>query len=48
LRAKGIVIYENDIPKNAIELEIYDTGLGISENNICKLFKMFGKLDDPS
>ncbi len=27
---------------------MYDSGLGISENNIAKLFKMFGKLDDPS
>lgn len=37
-----------NIIKNAIEFEFYDTGLGISEQNISKLFKIFGKLDDPN
>jgi signal transduction histidine kinase len=49
LRAKGVIIYDDDgLPKNAIEFEIYDTGIGISDNSISKLFKMFGKLDDPN
>jgi signal transduction histidine kinase len=34
--------------QKAIEFEIYDTGLGISDNDMSKLFTMFGKLDDLS
>jgi two-component system sensor histidine kinase/response regulator len=31
-----------------LEFEVYDTGLGIAEEDFPKLFRMFGKLDDLS
>ena len=33
---------------NGIELEFYDSGIGIDSENIKQLFKIFGKLADPN
>jgi signal transduction histidine kinase len=30
-----------------LKLEFYDTGLGIKEQDLKNLFKLFGKLNDP-
>ena len=31
-----------------LEIEVYDTGIGIKQENMSHLFKMFGRLDDPN
>ena len=32
--------------KNEIKIQVIDTGIGIKEENIPKLFKLFGKLEN--
>jgi signal transduction histidine kinase len=34
-------------PRQWLKLEFYDTGLGIKEQDLKSLFKLFGKLNDP-
>lgn len=31
-----------------IKIEVFDTGIGIKENELKNLFELFGKLEDPS
>jgi signal transduction histidine kinase len=45
-RSRLALKYEEDVIaiQEAVNFEIYDTGIGISEENIQNLFKLFGKV----
>ena len=51
IRLTAEMVQEDDIlfvrPIKKLRLIIYDTGLGIKEQDIQNLFKIFGKLNDP-
>jgi len=47
LRCAKVVIVQKEVPvgfQDAVQFEVYDTGIGISEANMECLFKLFGKV----
>ena len=42
----GLINIKTEVSSSQLTVRIKDNGIGIEEDQICKLFKLFGKLDD--